>query len=134
MGMLGGLYFRGGNQHLARHAQVNDPLPAGRFVGAKIKDNMLADAAYLPSSTAEISAADDLSGSGLLPTQTESMRSPATRLFSPFAIVSTSGNSGIVSWITPIDDRSFACGSGFRLQAHACKMAQVTMEIAPGGI
>src|ERR1041385_619236 len=47
MGMLGRLYFRGGNQHLARHAQVNDPLPAGGLAGAKIKDNMLADAAYL---------------------------------------------------------------------------------------
>ena len=44
----------------------------------------------------EISAAEDLSGSGLLPSQTESMRSPATRLFSPLAMVSTSGNSGIV--------------------------------------
>ena len=37
---------------------------------------------------------------------------------------------------TPIEarPRSFAWGSGFRLQAHACKTAQVTMEIATEAI
>ena len=49
------------------------------------------------TSALEISAAEDLRGSGLLPTQTESMRSPATRLLSPLAMVSTSGNSGMMN-------------------------------------
>src|SRR5437016_5372869 len=49
----------------------------------------------VPSRVLEISAAGDFSGSGLLPIHTDSMRSPVTRLCSPRAMVSTSGNSGI---------------------------------------
>src|SRR5437773_2078830 len=41
-------------------------------------------------------AADDLSGSGFEPSQTDSITSPAIRWFNPRAMVSTSGNSGMV--------------------------------------
>jgi hypothetical protein len=49
------------------------------------------------SRVAAISDAGDFSGSGFDPSHTDSMTSPVTRLASPRAIVSTSGNSGIVS-------------------------------------
>src|SRR5581483_8214971 len=48
-----------------------------------------------PSSAEAIWRGGDLSGSGLLPIQMDSMRSPATRSASPRATVSTSGSSGI---------------------------------------
>ena len=47
------------------------------------------------SSVATMSLAVDFSGSGFDPSQTDSITSPATRLFSPRAMVSTSGSSGM---------------------------------------
>ena len=44
-----------------------------------------------------ISAAGDFSGSGLEPSQSDSITSPFTRLSSPRAMVSTSGSSGMKS-------------------------------------
>src|SRR5579863_10352107 len=47
------------------------------------------------SRAATISLAEDFSGSGFDPSQTDSITSPATLLFSPRAMVSTSGSSGM---------------------------------------
>src|SRR5207302_1478770 len=49
----------------------------------------------LPSRVSTIAAAGDFRGSGFEPSQTDSIRSPVTRLASPRAMVSTSGSSGI---------------------------------------
>src|SRR5438093_4874052 len=46
---------------------------------------------------AAISAAEDFNGSGFDPSQTDSIKSPVTRLASPRAMVSTSGSSGIAT-------------------------------------
>src|SRR5580700_1478206 len=52
--------------------------------------------AMRPCSSAEtISRAGDFRGSGLRPSQTDSITSPVTRSASPLAMVSTSGSSGM---------------------------------------
>ena len=101
--------------------------PARSFPGPRLRSITMCFPALCtrsmraPSSNPAIARAEDLSGSGLLPIQTDSITSPVTRLANPRAMVSTSGSSGMEEQFS-VSGSQFSVGCAdvpFRLRDHS---------------